>query len=183
MLPALLFLFILISVLQSFLCFPEFAALPTAAVKDQMRGIQRKVMLFQDMFGKSMELVTFQRNDLPALQANKPPRAARPQFSDIAVLRACAVHCRNFDHGVLLCETVESPINRRLSNVNSFGFETVHTLFRRHKPVAVFSRQSRISSCCFVLYLTRSAIFSPCEPLRHPRILPHGDIQNRRGSF
>ena len=95
-------------------------------------------MLFQDMFGKSMELVTFQRNDLSALQADKPPRAARPQFSDIAVLRACAVHCRNFDHGVLLCETVESPINRRLSNVNSFGFETVHTLFRRHKPVAVF---------------------------------------------
>ena len=85
-----------------------------------------------------MELVTFQRNDLPALQADKPPRAARPQFSDIAVLRACAIHCRNFDHGVLLCETVESPINRRLSNVNSFGFETVHTLFRCHKPVAVF---------------------------------------------
>ena len=46
--PRCFFLFILISVLQSFLCFPEFAALPTAAVKDQMRGIQRKVMLLQD---------------------------------------------------------------------------------------------------------------------------------------
>ena len=76
MLSELLFLFIFISVLQSFLYFPEFAALPTAAVKDQMRGIQRKVMLFQDMFRKSVKLVAFQRNDLAALQADKPPRAA-----------------------------------------------------------------------------------------------------------
>ena len=163
-------------------------------------------MLFQDMLGKSVELVAFQRNDFPALQADKPPRAARPQFSDIAVLRACAVHCRDFDHCIFFCKAVEGPINRRLSDMNSFGFETVHTLFRRHKPVAVFFQTipdqflllrsvsdtfchfPLISAHAFCAYrvcvCTQTQIpFSPCEPLRHPRILPHGDIQNHRSSF
>ncbi len=107
-----------------------------------------------------MELVTFQRNDL-SCTAGKTSRPGCPA----SILRYSGTARLRHHAGILitafpLCETVARA---RLTVVcptwNSSALrQSIHCSAVTTAGCCVF-QTIRISSCCFVLYLTRSAIF------------------------